>query len=193
MKTKIMNRHSKLRIVLFAIVIFISGCTVDPPVEECDTLVYGGSFLHINELTFCPESLKVQRIIRNNQGSMEEKIICNFTTDNGTTCKNDRLLNAQIVIRTSYPNTNNVRLPNTFRGTYAELKALDIYMDVMLIEESDKTVFYEIDLDELDDELFVEIGLNVHKEFISCRIKGNILLGPELKTTSWESVFMFMD
>jgi len=178
----------------FVIILFLFGsCTIEAPEEECDSLVYQGSYLRIDETLFCPASLTVDRIIAYEQGYVEEKIVCNFTTDNGTSCKNDRFINAQISIRTPYPNLENVVLIDGFNGSYAELKDQGIYMDVILVDETSIPVFYEIDIDAFDDELFVEIGLHQSEEFISCKVYGNMLLGDNLKKTSWESTFMFMD
>ena len=185
--------QSILTIFFIVAALAFTGCTSDEETDGCNELDYGGSFLMIDELTFCPAYLSIDKIQNYNHQYLEQKLVSNFTTDYETTAMNGRAIDVQIVIRTPYPNPDTLELPNEFSGSYEELQSMGYTMDIILEERTVKPVFYEINIDSLPGLLDVYFKLHNQDEFIAISLDGEVLLGEDHKQVPWKSDFGFME
>lgn len=179
--------------LLIAGMVFQQSCSTTEDEEGCSQLEYDGSYLIVDELSFCPAVLTVDKIQNFEHEYLEQKIISHFTTDYGDEIAPGRILDAKIVIRTPYPNQDNLELPQEFEGTYLELKQMGFVMDISLEELTPKPVNYEIDIDSHPDMVNVYLKLDNLEEFIAVNVNGQVILGEDQKLVKWQSEFRFMD
>ena len=176
----------------FTSLVLITACEDEESIG-CDNLVYDGSYLNIDELSFCPAYLDVTFVQNFQHGYLEQRLISDFTTDYEMTTMPERALDVHIVIRTPIPNVDTLQLPNEFIGTYTELKSAGYFMDIAVFEHTVGEEDYQVNLDSLADQLNVYFKLANSDEFIGVEVKGRVILGEEKKNVLWESEFRFMD
>jgi hypothetical protein len=188
----IMKKILFIIIALFSSLVLITACE-DEETDGCDNLVYDGSYLNIDELSFCPAYLDVTFIQSYQHGYLEQRLISDFTTDYEMTTMPERAFDVQIIIRTPIPNVDTLQLPTEFTGTYADLKEAGFHMDIAIFEHTAGNEYYPVNVDSLASQLDIYFKTGNLEEFIGVELKGNVILSKTGKKVLWESEFRFMD